>query len=236
MAVTVQMPHDADPLAPHSLSPKELAALLAIEREGEPFLAYRDGSGALQLFALVGEEPVMAGRRPEMGLALSWDPEVSGVHAELLCLAGEWMVLDDGLSRNGTFVEGQRVSGRQRLRPGDRIRMGRTILAFNTPQLSDAGETVTAHDLSAIPQLTDTQRRVLVALCRPFGEGGTFASPASNQSIAEEVFLSIDAVKMNLRTLFGRFELTSLPQNQKRARLAELALELGLVSKRDLER
>ena len=40
---------------------------------------------------------------------------------------------------------------------------------------------------------------------------------------------------MHLRTLFARFELSDLPQNQKRARLAEVALEYGLISKRDLE-
>ena len=40
---------------------------------------------------------------------------------------------------------------------------------------------------------------------------------------------------MHLRTLFARFELSELPQNRKRARLAELALEFGLVSRRELE-
>jgi hypothetical protein len=34
--------------------------------------------------------------------------------------------------------------------------------------------------------------------------------------------------------LFARLELTGLPQNQKRARLAECALRLGLVRQRDL--
>jgi pSer/pThr/pTyr-binding forkhead associated (FHA) protein len=231
----MQIARDGDPLAPHSLSPRELTALLAVERDGGPFLAYRDADGALQLFQLSEQETVMVGRRPEMGVALSWDPEVSGLHAELQCLSGEWTIVDDGLSRNGTFVEGQRVSGRQRLRPGDRVRVGRTILAFNTPKLSASEETVTAGDRGALPQLTDTQKRVLIALCRPYGSGASFAAPASNQRIAEEVFLSVDAVKTNLRTLFSRLELSELPQNQKRARLAEIALEFGLVSRRDLK-
>ena len=82
-------------------------------------------------------------------------------------------------------------------------------------------------------QLTDTQRRVLIALCRPYRDGG-FATPATNQEIAAEVFLSVDAVKMHLRTLFGRFALGELPQNQKRARLAECALQSGMISHRDL--
>jgi DNA-binding NarL/FixJ family response regulator len=75
---------------------------------------------------------------------------------------------------------------------------------------------------------------VLVALCRPYRHGG-FATPATNQDIAREVFLSVDAVKMHLRTLFARFELGSLPQNQKRATLAERALQRGVISFRDLD-
>ena len=82
-------------------------------------------------------------------------------------------------------------------------------------------------------QLTDTQRRVLVALCRPYRDGD-FATPATNQQIAEELFLSVDAVKMHLRTLFGKFALGDLPQNQKRARLAETALQSGAVSRHEL--
>jgi DNA-binding NarL/FixJ family response regulator len=77
------------------------------------------------------------------------------------------------------------------------------------------------------------QRQVLLALCRPYRDGN-FATPATNQDIASEVFLSVDAVKMHLRTLFAKFELADLPQNQKRASLAEQALQSGVISHRDL--
>ena len=93
-------------------------------------------------------------------------------------------------------------------------------------------ETVAAGDLPTI-ELTDTQRRVLVALCRPYRDGN-YATPATNQQIADEIFLSVDAVKMHLRTLFGKFALAELPQNQKRARLAEQALQFGVISPREL--
>jgi hypothetical protein len=39
---------------------------------------------------------------------------------------------------------------------------------------------------------------------------------------------------MNLRTLSARFELGDLPQNRKRAALAEYALQFGVISQRDL--
>jgi hypothetical protein len=40
----------------------------------------------------------------------------------------------------------------------------------------------------------------------------------------------VDAVKTHLRILFHKFGVEHLPQNQKRARLAEMALEFGLVA------
>jgi FHA domain len=229
----IQVAKDGDPLAPHSLSASELKELLAAERAGEALLAFRDEHGHLRLFAAGGHgESSTLGRRPEMDLSIPWDSEVSGLHAELHHLGGEWAVVDDGLSTNGTYVNGQRISGRQRLRDGDRIRVGRTVLAFKAPQATPVQRTVAAGDRPAL-QLTDTQRRVLIALCRPYRDGG-FATPATNQEIAAELFLSVDAVKMHLRTLFGKFELGGLPQNQKRARLAETALQSGVISHRDL--
>jgi DNA-binding NarL/FixJ family response regulator len=116
----------------------------------------------------------------------------------------------------------------------DRIRIGHTVLVYNHARSAPLEETETAGDRPALPQLTDTQRRVLIALCRPYRDGANFATPASNQQIAGEVFLSVAAVKMHLRTLFNRFELGELPQNQKRTRLAECVLQFGLISQRDL--
>ena len=61
-----------------------------------------------------------------------------------------------------------------------------------------------------------------------------FATPATNREIADELYLSVDAVKAHLRTLFEKFDVGGLPQNQKRARLAALALRDGTVSPREL--
>ena len=169
-----------------------------------------------------------------MDLSLAWDSEVSALHAELQGPGGEWTIVDDGLSKNGTYLNGERVSGRQRLRDGDRIRMGQTILVYRAGDEATVQETVTAGDAPAVAELTDTQRHVLIALCRPYRNGSSFATPASNQQIAEEVFLSVDAVKMHLRRLFASFELSEMPQNEKRARLAECVLQFGVISERDL--
>lgn len=135
-----------------------------------------------------------------MDLAISWDSEVSGLHAELQGRGGEWTLIDDGLSTNGTYVNDRRINGRQRLRDGDRIRVGHTVLAYRTATSSPVEKTDAAAQGPAVQPLTDTQRRVLIAPCRPYREGKSFATPATNQQIADEAFLSVDAVKLHLRT------------------------------------
>ena len=137
------------------------------------------------------------------------------------------------MSRNGTFVNAERLQGRRRLTDGDQLRIGRTAITFRAP--SDLGRSSTLIASAAIPpKLTEAQRRVLVALCRPFADGSSFATPATNRQIADELFLSVDAVKTHLRTLGEKLALADLPQNVKRARLVERAFELGIVTQRDL--
>ena len=219
---------DDSPLGPHSATPAELRQRLLAERAGEPFLVWRDQDGRQALLTLhPGLHRVTIGRGPSNDVALGWDTEVSRLHAELERLAGEWTVVDDGLSRNGTWLNGQRIAGRQRLRDGDVVQVGQTMVAVRVPAPEDSRPTV-AGGTSAVPTLTPAQQRVLDALCRPYKES-EFATPATNQQIAEELFLSVDAVKAHLRALFGAFGLEDLPQNQKRSVLAMRAMQLGVV-------
>ena len=74
---------------------------------------------------------------------------------------------------------------------------------------------------------------MLVALCRPVQGGDRFGSPATNQQIADELYLTVAAVKTHLRSLSQRFGLTDVPQNAKRARLVRMAFELELVMPAD---
>jgi DNA-binding NarL/FixJ family response regulator len=82
--------------------------------------------------------------------------------------------------------------------------------------------------------LSPAQRSVLVELCRPFADTATFARPATNPEIAAALVLSLDAVKSQMRTLFTKFAVDDLPQNEKRLRLAERALTTGVVAPSDL--
>ena len=210
-------------------SPADVKARLEAEREGEPFLVYRDGNDAQVILTLSG--PVTLGRRPERDVALTWDSEVSRLHAQLEPVGSDWTVLDDGLSRNGTYVNGERVNGRKRLRDGDRIVVGETAITFRAPR--DATDSTAAIKRPAANvQLTEGQRKVLIALCRPLKDSA-YATPATNKEIADEVYLSVDAVKAHLRVIFERFGLDALPQNQKRSTLAATALVEGIVKQHE---
>jgi hypothetical protein len=222
------------PLEPHVATPRELRSRIEAERRGSPFLVYRDGDGGQALVALDELDRLTIGRRPGNEIALEWDSEVSRVHAALERVGTDWVVADDGLSRNGTWVNGERVTGRRRLRDGDVIAVGTTALAFVSPGEAGSQPTATAAGPHVSAAISPAQRRVLVALCRPFRDGSAFATPATNQQIADELFLSIDAVKTHLRILFGKFGIEQVPQNQKRVQLVELTLRSGLVTEREL--
>src|SRR3954454_5166521 len=194
--------------------------------DARPFLLYRDGAGdhaVFELDELLG--PVTIRRRSSNDAALPWDPEVSRVHAERAPMGGGWVVCDEGISRNGTFLNGRRIRGRRALHGGDVIAVGDTQLAFCTAAGGSTSVTAEAGAAATAVEVTPAQRRVLEALCRPLGGSG-YSAPASNAQIAEELVLSVETVKGTLKALFERFGLEGLPQNQKRAALAARALPL----------
>jgi hypothetical protein len=217
----------------HQSSPRELKALIEAERTGTPFLVYRDQDREQRIVHLQGAERLTIGRRGDNEVALPWDEEVSRVHAQLEPLGHEWALTDDGISRNGTYVNGERVIGRRRLRDGDRLCFGDTAMLYRAPGDGGSVPTAPVRRGAAAQTLTETQRKILIALCRPLGESA-YATPATNRDIADEVALSVDAVKAHLRLLFSRFELDDEPQNSKRAKLAALVLVEGIVRKQDL--
>jgi hypothetical protein len=218
------------PPALRAVSPRELALRLDAERRGIPFLVHLDGDGRQRLVEL-GEVPSMTiGRSPSSDVPLGWDHEVSRLHAVLNHEGGEWTIADDGLSRNGSFVNGRRLRGRHRLRDGDAIKVGCTLLVYLCGDGGAQGGTTTAATtLAEPPVLSDAQRRVLVSLCGPLDEA-PFAGPRSNREIAEDLFLSVETVKTHLRTLFDLFGIGALPQNRKRAELVRRAYESGVLS------
>ena len=221
------------PLEQHAATPSELRERLAAERRGGPFLLFRDGDDRQVIVELPDDRPRLTiGRSPRNDVALRWDGEVSRLHAELERVGGDWLVTDDRLSRNGTYVNGERLRARRVLRAGDVIRTGDTHLAFVAPAGGSISATVTAGG-AAVPDITPAQRRVLVALCRPLSTRG---APASNRQIADELVIARDTVKGTLSRLFEQFGIGSdVPQNQKRALLARRALHAGVIAADELD-
>jgi FHA domain len=209
---------------------EELEARRAAERIGAPFLLYRDDEGREQIFTLAQRAGgVTLGRREEADISIPWDPEMSRLHAELVPRAGEWTVSDDGLSQNGTWVNGLRLAGRRRLADGDLLRVGRTELAFCDPEPVGAGPTLVPGELSATPRYSEQQQRVLRALCRPLFADGEGINPCSDVEIAEVTGIPLEQVILELDHLGRAMGLEDMPRREQRAEVALLALRSGLV-------
>lgn len=217
-----------------SVSAPELKAQIEAERAGRPFLVYRDGGGTQVILPIEANAELWVGRAGSADVRLEWDEEVSALHAQIEVVRDECTLVDDGLSRNGSFVNEERVHGRRHLRDGDALRFGRTLVTYRRPGEDAPEATAIAGELPAAATVSPAQRRVLLALCRPYKEGDAFATPATNQQIGEELHLSVDAVKTHLRALFEKLEVGDIPQNQKRVALAERALQSGIISRREL--
>jgi DNA-binding SARP family transcriptional activator len=112
-----------------------------------------------------GTEAVTIGRRETNAIPLPWDEQVSRVHAQLERVGADWTVRDDGLSRNGTWVNGERLRGSRRLVDGDSVKVGHTLLVVrDRPQLDSlltVGATDSEDDFRA------SGARVRVNLCGP---------------------------------------------------------------------
>jgi pSer/pThr/pTyr-binding forkhead associated (FHA) protein len=221
---------------PDGVAPRELQERIAADRRGDPYLLFRDDTGAQRIVTLDDARAhITIGRAPGCDISIEWDQGISRAHARLEPLgSGAWMLVDDGLSRNGSIVNGERLRQRRRLVDGDVLRFGDALVAYRAPSRGETrGATVVTGPAEI--ELTPAQRRVLVALCRPYRDAGDFATPASNREIADELVLSVEAVKTQLRALFEKFDVEPLARDLKRTRLVQRAFESGVISRRELE-
>ena len=170
------------------------------------------------------------GSAPSNAVVIASDGSVSRLHAVLERFEPGWCVRDLG-SRNGTFVNGERLSGDRVLQPGDEIRVGRTRLVYRgDPSVAQQAPTAGSEPT---PSLTRRERDVLVALCRPVLSGDVFTEPASVAAIAGELVVSEAAVKQHLIRLYEKFDLHERSQH-RRVVLANAAVRRGAVALADL--
>jgi len=81
-----------------------------------------------QLITLGGER-VTVGKSSTNLVSLNHDSTVSRVHAVLENLGFAWSIRDVG-SRNGTYLNGEKISAERVLRSGDELRVGKSRLIF----------------------------------------------------------------------------------------------------------
>ena len=206
-----------------------------------PVLMYIDPAGCHRSFRLADRGLVTLGRRPEADVCLPWDPGISRLHAELIHRAGEWMIADDGLSQNGTSVNGLAVGGRRRLRDGDLITVGQTTLTFCDPRASgdepahrqDTDETMSLPQMRPARIYSEQQQTILRELCRPLCQDGEGVHPAPDPQIADALGLDPLVVMRELDALAHSFGYAELVLEERRLRTALTAVRSGLVDSSD---
>jgi pSer/pThr/pTyr-binding forkhead associated (FHA) protein len=174
---------------------------------------------------------VTLGKASTNDVSLDHDDTVSRLHAVFENLGFAWSIRDLG-SRNGTFLNGERISAERVLRSKDEVRVGKTKLIFWEVRDSGEGprdeETRAAQPSELPPRLTRREVDVLVVLCRPLVSDDPFPEPASVRRMAGELFVTEAAVKQHLQNLYDKFAIPT--EGDRRVRLANEALRRGAVT------
>lgn len=100
-------------------------------------------------------DSVEIGRDASTNLSLD-DDQASRRHARVSA-QGDLAVVEDLGSTNGTYVNGQPIEGPRAVRPGDRIRVGLTVIELRTAQ--DVQRQPSA--VQPVPQMTQLSQGVL---------------------------------------------------------------------------
>ena len=114
----------------HGLPPSALsAAATPTQPQVAPLASLLVRSGALKGRRLPVKVPVVNIGRADFNDVVIADPSVSTSHAKLQRRDDVWVLTDLG-STNGTFVEGERLSGEVALGPGTTVKFGEVAVLF----------------------------------------------------------------------------------------------------------
>jgi ATP/maltotriose-dependent transcriptional regulator MalT len=182
-----------------------------------------------ELVPLSGDK-VTVGKDASNDVVIESDTTVSRLHAVLESFSSGWCLRDLG-SRNGTFINGERIFGERVLRPGDEIRVGKTRLVYR----ADAAvpDSTATEGATPAPSLTERERDVLLSLCAPLLRGSLFTEPASVRDIAGELVVTEAAVRQHLLRLYAKFDVPEGGE-RRRVQLANEAITRGAVTVADL--
>lgn len=176
---------------------------------------------------LLEGDRLTVGSAPDNDLVID-ETSVSRVHAVVQQLSGRWFIEDCG-SRNGTSVNQRRLTGMVALESDDEVTLGRARLRFHG-QVRGAGRPTDV--VVQRPPVTPRERDVLVALCAPLAAGDVFTEPATVREIAAVLCVSENAIKLHLANLADKFAIHGA--DRRRSRLANAALDAGVVTMSDL--
>jgi len=188
-----------------------------------PYIRVEDTGDVVSLT----REVTTVGRGQGVNVRLN-DPSVSRLHAEIVRRGPYIYVVDLGLSRNGTRVNGRPVA-RRVLEDGD-------VASFGAARCRVGGlpreDLPTEAELRRpVPELTRRELDVLVSLCRPALSDDAFVAPATAREIAADLVVTEAAVKQHLLRLYQKFRISG--GLNRRIRLANEVVALGLVRPAD---
>ncbi len=153
------------------------------------------------------------------------DPSVSRLHAEIIRRGPYVYVVDMGLSRNGTRVNGRPIA-RRVLEDGDVVSFGTARCRMGGIPREEVDPDVELRRAVA-PELTRREVDVLTSLCRPALSDEAFVAPATAREIAADLVVTEAAVKQHLLRLYQKFR---IPEGaNRRTRLANEVIAMGLV-------
>jgi hypothetical protein len=176
-----------------------------------PFeLTIADGKGRGQRFEFTGAD-VTIGRGAENDVVL-YDPGVSRTHARIRLQGVEYFLLDNG-SANGTELNGTVIQGAQRLRDGDRIRLGPILFRFEARAApTSQGDSTRITSTPGAPRSEETRVGAVP------GEGpGRTVAPRAGGALAQ------GSAPLGQR-------LAALPRSALLAGAVAVALLLGLIA------
>jgi pSer/pThr/pTyr-binding forkhead associated (FHA) protein len=181
------------------------------------------------LITLSGQR-VTIGKASTNLVSLKHDSTVSRLHAVLDNLGFAWSVRDVG-SRNGTYLNGEKISAERVMRSGDELRVGKSRLVFWEVKEGDeatADATMSADPTQLPPRLTRRELEVLMVLCRPLVSEDPFPEAISVRRMAQELFVTEAAIKQHLQNLYDKFAIPT--EGERRVRLANEAIRRGAIT------
>jgi hypothetical protein len=224
-------PVQKDEGPPIARTPHELHLEDEVRAGGRPYVRYRDGVLFRALSLSPSASPVDIGRVDVCPVRIESDPLVSRRHARLIFAAGWWSI-EDAASHNGTFIGDRRIPGETILKDGACFRVGDTVLSVHLPRSGPDQTTLEEHAELRRLDPNPIQRKILVALARPWLAGHELPIAPSDADIAHALGCDAKAVADAVADLYEQAGLSS--DVDQRSGLIALAMHERTVTPDDL--